>query len=73
MLGIDANDNKQKCILMAISTNLLIISLVQAQLEKVIVTVKKREQSIQKVQMTVTATGGQLLENNEINSISDLT
>ncbi len=48
-------------------------TLVYSQLEEVIVTAQKREQSLQDVPMAVTAIGGQLLENNEINSISDLT
>lgn len=50
-----------------------ITPLVHAQLEEVIVTAQKREQSVQDVPMAVTAIGGDLLENNEINSISDLT
>lgn len=44
-----------------------------AQLEEVMVTAQKREQSLQDVPMAVTALGGELLENNEINSVSDLT
>ncbi|MFT5561575.1 MAG: iron complex outermembrane receptor protein [Litorivivens sp.] len=49
------------------------IPFAQAQLEEVIVTAQKREQSVQDVPMAVTAIGGDILENNEINSISDLT
>ncbi len=48
-------------------------SLSLAQLEEVIVTAQKREQSLQDVPMAITAISGQLLENNEINSITDLT
>lgn len=54
-------------------TALSLNSMAQAQLEEVIVTAQKREQSLQDVPMAVTAIGGQLLENNEINSITDLT
>lgn len=44
-----------------------------AQLEEVIVTAQKREQNLQDVPMAVTAIGRELIENNEINSIQDLT
>ncbi len=47
-------------------------SLSIAQLEEVIVTAQKREQSMQDVPMAITAIGGRMLENNEINSVSDL-
>ncbi len=53
-------------------TALTLNSMAKAQLEEVIVTAQKREQSLQDVPMAVTAIGGQILENNEINSISDL-
>lgn len=46
---------------------------VQAQLEEVIVTAQKREQSLQDVPMAVTAVGRAFIENNEINTIEDLT
>jgi iron complex outermembrane receptor protein len=55
------------------AASLVMMPLAHAQLEEVIVTAQKREQSIQDVPMAVTAIGGQLLEDNEINSISDLT
>lgn len=44
-----------------------------AQLEEVIVTAQKREQSLQDVPMAVTAVGRAFIENNEINTIEDLT
>lgn len=44
-----------------------------AVLEEVIVTAQKREQNLQDVPMAVTAVGRELIENNEINNIQDLT
>jgi iron complex outermembrane receptor protein len=43
-----------------------------AQLEEVIVTAQKRAQSLQDVPMAVTAVGREFIENNEVNTISDL-
>ncbi len=51
---------------------LLCASSALAQLEEVIVTAQKREQSLQDVPMAVTALGAELLDKNEVNSISDL-
>ena len=44
-----------------------------AELEEVIVTAQKREQNLQDVPMAITALSRELLENNEINTIQDLT
>lgn len=44
----------------------------KAQLEEVIVTAQKREQSLQDVPIAVTAVGREILENNEINDVEDL-
>lgn len=46
---------------------------VAAQLEEVIVTAQKRAQNLLDVPMAVTAVGREFLENNEINTIEDLT
>ena len=57
---------------------LLVIPALQAhatsvRLEEVIVTAQKRSQYLQDVPMAVTALGRELLENNEINNVDDLT
>lgn len=52
---------------------LLPCSMLSAALEEVIVTAQKREQNLQDVPMAVTAVGRELLENNEINTLDDLT
>ncbi len=43
------------------------------QLEEVIVTAQKREQNLQDVPMAITALGRELLNDNEINNVQDLT
>lgn len=65
--------NKKSCLSVAILTALSLPNLAQAALEEVIVTAQKREQNLQDVPMAITAVGGELLRNNEINNIQDLT
>ena len=67
--------NKNLISTIGISLVMIIMPLnsARAALEEIIVTAQKREQSLQDVPMAVTAVGRELLENNEINSIEDLT
>ena len=54
------------------TTFLLPATSVQAQLEEVIVTAQKREQSLQDVPISITAIGGQRIQDAAINSFNDL-
>ncbi len=61
------------CAGLSFVTLLFASTTLQAQLEEVVVTAQKREQNLQDVPMAVTAISAELLENNEIGSIEELT
>ena len=65
--------NTKSCLNLAILTALSLPHVAQAALEEVIVTAQKREQNLQDVPMAITALGRELLENNEVTNLSDLT
>ncbi len=66
--------SRYKCIaFLAASSVYANIALAEARLEEVVVTAQKREQNLQDVPMAITALGRQLLEDNEINNVEDLT
>ena len=54
------------------ATFLLPITAVHAQLEEVVVTAQKREQSLQDVPSSITAIGGDRIQDAAINSFNDL-
>ncbi len=53
--------------------SLALPNIAQSALEEVIVTAQKREQNLQDVPMAISALARELLENNEINTVQDLT
>lgn len=66
--------SRSKCVtVLAISSVYANIVIAEARLEEVVVTAQKREQNLQDVPMAITALGRQLLEDNEINNVEDLT
>ncbi|WP_373077522.1 TonB-dependent receptor [Zhongshania sp.] len=66
-------NNTKSCLSVAILTALVLPNIAQAALEEVIVTAQKREQNLQDVPMAITALGRELLEDNEVTNLQDLT
>ncbi|WP_372781525.1 TonB-dependent receptor [Litorivivens sp.] len=71
------NDKTTKALIAALAAGLPLsatsVLASEARLEEVIVTAQKREQNLQDVPMAVTALGREMLQDNEINSVEDLT
>ena len=63
---------KRRLLVAAISASLLPTLPAYAQLEEVVVTAQKREQSLQDVPISITAIGGERIQNAAINSFNDL-
>ncbi|WP_373095644.1 TonB-dependent receptor [Zhongshania sp.] len=62
-----------KHIVLLLASSSILYSHAGAQLEEVIVTAQKREQNLQNVPMAVSAFGREMLEENNVSSIRDLT
>ncbi|MDA0890901.1 MAG: hypothetical protein O3C15_01115 [Proteobacteria bacterium] len=63
---------KRRLLVAAISASLLPTLPAYAQLEEVIVTAQKREQSLQDVPISITAISGEQIQDAAINSFNDL-
>ncbi len=67
------NNNISKTLVVALALSPASALASEARLEEVIVTAQKREQNLQDVPMAITALGREFLQDNEINSVEDLT